>query len=414
MIKSEEKQQYTTVYEVQMRDDNEVGNVILKINGPNAKQIYSIGINKSKTFDTRFVRHCEIFIRRLLNDIMTGKGLNELKSGKGYSCFECKKKFITEKFLQTHMVVKHKSEEKIQCETCKKHFKTRVTLKTHMDKFHPENSVKAKKTENVENNQSKETSSMPQEDVEEKNMEDSSNVIKGNPKEDEIKVIDYNCPICKRIFPSQRGMKGHITRTHLQKVHKMVTGDGLCNLCGQQFSKEKALRWHEKMCNKRREVFSKYVVKTPFRMDKNVKVHENNCELCDKIFTATDKIGAIQKVNEHKRNEHPIDTEKYREKKNCDDCEYEADTGTLLKKHMLDNHQIWDFSRSISPPSKRMKEHIEENLRETHNSNSTEKDMNFEGLISDLEDMELDEEQKRSKLMDQKIIEKRKRNDMEE
>ena len=276
-----------------------------------------------------------------------------------------------------------------------------------MEKFHTDKKLTVNRAGSLE-----ETEKNPRIVDQKTSIELPSKTKQGESQEQETKV--YSCPFCKRGFPSQRGMKGHITRTHLETVHKLVTGDGLCKLCGLKFIKEKALIWHEKMCTKRRDMFAKKVVKTPGKMMEHEKIHSNNCELCDKSFQAFSKIESIQLVNEHKINEHPTDTEKYREKKNCDDCDFEADSGILLKKHMRDFHQAWDFTRSISPPPKRQKEENENDTTANVNANPNPNNIEFEELISELEDMDLDEEQKRSNQMDQQILEKRKRNDMEE
>ena len=89
VIKSEDIQPYKKVYEVEVRADNEIGSVTLQIHGPNSKQNWSIGINKAKTSDIKFVKLIsETFIKRLLHDNMTGEGCNYLKSGKGIECFD--------------------------------------------------------------------------------------------------------------------------------------------------------------------------------------------------------------------------------------------------------------------------------------------------------------------------------------
>ena len=55
----------------------------------------------------------------------------------------------------------------------------------------------------------------------------------------------------------------------------------------------------------------KEVVKTPKSKKDNTKTHYNSCELCDQTFKSISKLESIQMVNDHKVNEHPIDTEKY-------------------------------------------------------------------------------------------------------
>ena len=138
------------------------------------------------------------------------------------------------------MIVKHHTLGKIKCDYCEKTFKTSVTLKTHRDKFHNENKTKVKQTESREG-----ATNIPITVANKKVVQLSPKTTESVSKEEEIKPVEYICPICKRGFPSSRGMKAHLTRTHIEKVHKLVTGDGLCKVCGSRFTKEKVLRWHD-------------------------------------------------------------------------------------------------------------------------------------------------------------------------
>ena len=82
---------------------------------------------------------------------------------------------------------------------------------------------------------------------------------------------------------------------------------------------------------------------------------------------------------------------------------------------MRDNHQTWDFTKSISPPFKRRKEQKQDDTLEYVKNASDGINMEFEELISELEDMNLVEEKTRSDQMDKKILEKKeKKNDLEE
>ena len=92
-------------------------------------------------------------------------------------------------------------------------------------------------------------------------------------------------------------------------------------------------------------------------------------------------------MNEHKRINHPVNIEQYRDKKKCDDCDFEATVDITLKKHERDCHDTWDCSKSISPPPKRKKNQIDQHS--TYNSEPITKGV--EELISDMDEMELDE-----------------------
>ena len=79
---------------------------------------------------------------------------------------------------------------------------------------------------------------------------------------------------------------------------------------------------------------------------------------------------------------------------------------------MRDNHQTWDFTKSILPPFKRRKEQKQDDTLEYVKNASDGINMEFEELISELEDMDLVEEKTRSDQMDKKILEKKKKKRM--
>ena len=138
MIHFEEKRPYKKIYEVEIMSGNEVGSVTLQMHGPNSKQVYSVGIDISKSADKKFVKLvAELFVKQLLHDAISEKGWEKLNSEDSATCIICKKKFVSEKLMKAHINSKHISEGKILCEKCKKPFKTNITLKTHMKKYHP-------------------------------------------------------------------------------------------------------------------------------------------------------------------------------------------------------------------------------------------------------------------------------------
>ena len=138
-----------------------------------------------------------------------------------------------------------------------------------------------------------------------------------------------------------------------QSTQELTKGDGLCKLCVKHFFKEKAFKWHEKTCKNSNAEDSP---KTQVPEQKPEQGSHNDCEICGERFTSNDKLGSIQKVNDHKEKFHPVDIAQYREKINCEDCDFTASNENMLKKHERDFHKIWDVSKSISPPPKRNKE----------------------------------------------------------
>ena len=233
-----------------------------------------------------------------------------------------------------------------------------------------------------------------------------------------------NCIKCESTFESVLEMKNHMIQEHIMKKPKqyeVVQGDGLCDLCGSEFYSKDALQWHQKKCNKRKEEFTNNVIRTPGTELKKEDTHINQCELCDEVFISNSKLSSIQLVREHKDVAHPVDMTQYRQKLNCDDCDFGADSGKLLKKHERDCHNTWDCSKSISPPPKRKRKpndfEVKENKHEGDQiQNSKDIDMVNEA-VKQMEHMELDEKdelKKRSDQQDKKITDKRKREEIKD
>ena len=143
--------------------------------------------------------------------------------------------------------------------------------------------------------------------------------------------------------------------------------------------------------------------------------------MCDEVFISNSKLSSIQLVREHKDVAHPVDMTQYRQKLNCDDCDFGADSGKLLKKHERDCHNTWDCSKSISPPPKRKRKPNDFEVKENKDEgdqiqNSKDIDM-VNGAVKQMEHMELDEKdelKKRSDQQDKKITDKRKREEIKD
>ena len=171
-------------------------------------------------------------------------------------------------------------------------------------------------------------------------------------------VESLPCIQCKEKFSDENSMKQHVLQMHIEtkvKQSELKNTDGMCNICGQEIFAKKAMEWHEKECQGRTKEVKNNIVLTPGTLIKTAQIHTNACEICDENFTASSKWESIKKVNEHKNKAHPVDMYQYRQNKDCDECDFQADNEKNLKKHARDCHDTWDCTKSISPPPKRKK-----------------------------------------------------------
>ena len=230
---------------------NAIGPVTLQMHGPNSKQVYSVGIDKSKSSDKKFVKLvAELFVMQLLHDAISGKGWGNIQSEDSANCNICKKKFVCEKLMKAHMSSKHNAEGKLICGQCKKPFKTNITLKTHMNKYHPEI---IKKTVEIKQGQ------------EPKSIEDPPN------KKTEISIencdaVIFTCIQCNDMFNSENVMKQHMLQVHIVKDAQPVVkaqGDGQCKLCKQEFFTKTAMKSHETKCQQRSSDGSRNIILNP-------------------------------------------------------------------------------------------------------------------------------------------------------
>ena len=63
--------------------------------------------------------------------------------------------------------------------------------------------------------------------------------------EDEPEVNDLTCNICKKILASEKGLKIHMTKTHVNTDSVVSSSSFSCNLCDKVSVSERGLKIHK-------------------------------------------------------------------------------------------------------------------------------------------------------------------------
>ena len=204
------------------------------------------------------------------------------------------------------------------------------------------------------------------------------------------------CDICEKTFDTIRELKGHNTKIH--RKDKLIENEDI----------NTDILWKEG--NETEEEFSEEIVEEIIEERKFL----SKCLKCKIQMEATRKYLLIQQIKKHKGLN-------CQNKKGgaevCSECDFRTKDENLLKRHKRDKHE--QMTASTSPPPKKMKiskhkkdKEIEENM-EVEINEKIENNDNVECEEMDIEYAE-SEEQKRSKMMDEKILAKNKEQEEKE
>ena len=233
---------------------------------------------------------------------------------------------------------------------------------------------------------------------------------------DEIVKGDvFTCPFCEKSFKSSPGMKGHITRMHqVKKESGNNESKGVV-----ETSKAEDENGIKSEANKVVDLLLKEIMALGDDEEcieestledncesKDRKQYTNKCEVCAFETVASRRYTVIQMMKKHKET---CKTSK------CTICDFCVMDRVTLKKHMRDQHAI--STCSTSPPLKRKRKIVEENHSEPEPMEVA--DQSIVDLSESLEDMEIENIEEevlkvRSKLQDERVIEKEKRIEEEE
>ena len=203
----------------------------------------------------------------------------------------------------------------------------------------------------------------------------------------------FKCSFCEKICKSAKGLKSHTTKMHLDIQNKddqkedMRTDQKKRKITDEVFDVVESLL-AEVIDKSENEVTTEEIVK----IDKDTKKYTKMCNSCDFQVEANKKYINIQKILEHK--------DMCNFKIICPQCDKKFNDNVTLKRHMRNEHSI--ASGSTSPPLKKKK--VDEKL--ASNLNDSVEEM-------ETDDNNLNQEEVLSKMMDEKVIAKQKKDDVE-
>ena len=211
-------------------------------------------------------------------------------------------------------------------------------------------------------------------------------ILAVDDKSQESKIVKgVKCEICDNTFQTMRGLKGHKTKVHrgetvenqdinteiLWSDENEIDEESICENISEEIEEENRYFSTCKQCGLYMEAQKKYLLIKQIKQHRNLKCQNKNLRV-----------------------------------KVCDDCDYQAKSEILFKRHRRDKHE--QLSASTSPPPKKAKITKPSKLEEKMEVDEISIDM--DDKTTDYEDMEVDcadkEKLIRSKRMDEKIIAK--------
>ena len=249
------------------------------------------------------------------------------------TCTECKKTFKTTEELIKHIDMEHN----IQCNICDINFTTEESLNEHKQNMH----------EHVCQHCDSRLS--------------SADELK-NHMDTQHKVISPTCSTCHLIFNSEDELLQHIGKEHeinpgaISVASMNTNSNDTCNLCAESFSDEGSLSVHVKETHTYSCNHCEAVKTTKDALEEHIKeAHTFLCLSCDICFS-TDKeysthkesahkpkgnetlkchaceiiLSSIEDIKQHLQEEHSHE---------CEKCDKNFKTKTLLREHITDTHQ---------------------------------------------------------------------------
>ena len=210
-------------------------------------------------------------------------------------------------------------------------------------------------------------------------------IKESNEKDREDLSKAFKCQFCDKTSPSKSGLKCHVTKMHPNAIKEV----------DQRESEDEMLIVEDDsiICSTDNDLTLEEIVQENGKH----KVYKKKCESCRYEVEAKRKYKVVQDMLEHKSKNHTN-----KSTGTCSKCKVFIKDSRNMKRHMRDVHGNTTYSTSPPPKKKKNSESIE------IKDNSIE----FEDMEIDTSEEEISTQ--RSRMQDEKVLDKEKRNEEEE
>ena len=197
----------------------------------------------------------------------------------------------------------------------------------------------------------------------------------------------FKCSFCEKICKSAKGLKTHTTKMHIE----IQKDDVRIEQKKRKATEEVNGVVESLLANVVDKSEDKITIEEIIEVGKDSKKYTKICNICNFQVEADKKYISLQKIRQHKDMCYP--------RMICPQCDKRFYDNTSLKRHMRNEHSM--ISSSTSPPLK--KKRVDSTLISSLNDSIELMDT----------DSNVDQEETLSKMMDEKVIAKQRKNDDE-
>ena len=208
-----------------------------------------------------------------------------------------------------------------------------------------------------------------------------------NTEESGTEPKQFKCSFCEKICKSAKGLKTHTTKMHIE----IQKEDIRIEQKKRKATEEVNGVVESLLANVVDKSEDKITIEEIIEIGKDSKKYTKICNICNFQVEADKKYISLQKIRQHKDMCYP--------RMICPQCDKRFYDNTSLKRHMRNEHSM--ISSSTSPPLK--KKRVDSTLISSLNDSIELMDT----------DSNVDQEETLSKMMDEKVIAKQRKNDDE-